>query len=96
MTRYKTIVIDPPWPGPGATPAFDQSAPLRLIPYHTMTGVQCAALNVREVADDDGQLFLWATSRSIGDAYLLLQTWSFSYRRTAEIRGMCPRENDSE
>jgi N6-adenosine-specific RNA methylase IME4 len=80
VKRYKTIVIDPPWPGPGASPAFDAQAPLRLIPYHTMTGVQCAALNVRTVADDDAQIFLWTCSRSLGDAYLLLQTWAFSFR----------------
>ncbi len=80
MKRYKTIVIDPPWPGPDATPAFDGVGGLRLLPYHTMTGIQIASLRVREVADDDGQLFMWATNRVIGDAFLLLQTWAFKYR----------------
>jgi len=80
ITKYKTIVIDPPWPGPGSSPAFDAQAPLRLIPYHTLTGIQCAALRIAEIADDDAQLFIWATNRSVGDAFLLAQLWSFSYR----------------
>ena len=50
---YRTIVIDPPWPGPGECPAFDSAgAGVRLIPYSTMTGSQVAALRVRELAAD--------------------------------------------
>ena len=77
---YKTIVIDPPWPGPGSCPAFEQNHKLNLIPYHTMTGVQCATLQIPAIATDDAQLFLWATSRSIGDAMLLMQLWAFKFR----------------
>jgi len=79
MKKFKTIVIDPPWPGPGATPAFDGTGP-RLIPYHTMTGVQCAALRVPDIAHDHAQLFIWATSRSVCDAFLLAQLWAFKFR----------------
>lgn len=82
--RFKTIVIDPPWPGPGSVPAFDSTATgpmkLNLIPYATMTGIQCAALQIPDIADDDAQLFIWATSRSICDAFLLAQLWAFKYR----------------
>jgi len=81
---FKTIVIDPPWPGPGATPAFDSTRSgkmdLRLIPYHTMTGVQLASINIPDIAAADSQLFIWATSRSIADAFLLMQLWAFKYR----------------
>jgi N6-adenosine-specific RNA methylase IME4 len=81
---FRTIVIDPPWPGPGEVPAFDSQGSgemrLSLIPYATMTGIQVAALNVRELAADDAQLFIWATSRSLGDAMLLGQSWAFKFR----------------
>jgi len=90
LQKYRTIVIDPPWPGPGACPAFDEHSRLSpaanprirrdLIPYHTMTGVQCAALRIRELAAADGQVFIWAPSRNVGDAFLLLQLWAFRYR----------------
>jgi len=82
--KYKTIVIDPPWPGPGAVPAFDgtSNGPMQvnLIPYATMTGIQVAALNVPDIAAADAQLFIWATSRSVGDAMLLAQSWAFKFR----------------
>lgn len=84
--RYRTIVIDPPWPGPGACPAFQgnigskKPMKLSLIPYHTMSGIQVASLRIMDIAADDAQLFIWATSRSVGDAFLLAQTWAFSFR----------------
>jgi N6-adenosine-specific RNA methylase IME4 len=83
--KYKTIVIDPPWPGPGNVPAFDSELSAGkiasvLIPYSTMTGIQVAALRVSEIATMDAQLWLWCCSRSVGDAFLLCQAWGFKYR----------------
>lgn len=79
--RYKTIVIDPPWPGPGEIPAFENKQTIRyLIPYHTMSGIQIAAMPVAKIATPDAQLFVWGTARGLGDAYLLLQIWGFKYR----------------
>lgn len=79
-SSYRTIVIDPPWPGPGDAPAFNAQGSLGLIPYATMTGIQVAALRVPDLAAPDCQLFLWATSRSLGDAALLAQSWAFHFR----------------
>jgi len=83
--RFQTIVIDPPWPGPGEVPAFDSRAAtdpigLRLIPYATMTGVQVAALRIDQIASVSAQIFIWCTSRSVGDAFLLTQLWAFKFR----------------
>lgn len=78
--KFRTIVIDPPWPGPGAVPAFDHKQKLSVIPYATMTGIQCATLRVAEMATDDAQLWIWATTRNLGDAFLLMQAWAFKYR----------------
>ena len=82
---YRTIVIDPPWPGPGEVPAFDSELSAGkiasvLIPYSTMTGIQVAALRVSEIATMDAQLWIWCCSRSVGDAFLLCQAWGFKYR----------------
>jgi N6-adenosine-specific RNA methylase IME4 len=76
--KFKTIVIDPPWPGPGEHRS-DKGGQKTLVPYNTMTGIQIAALNLDAVATDDAQLWLWATSRSLADANLLLGLWGFSY-----------------
>jgi N6-adenosine-specific RNA methylase IME4 len=82
MKKYKTFVVDPPWPGPGACPNFkSHSAKSHIIlPYSTMTGFEISALRIPELAAADAQLWLWATSRHIGDAYLLLGLWGFSFR----------------
>lgn len=78
--KFKTIVADPPWNGPGSCPAFDHKKTLSVIPYATMTGIQCATLNIAELAAPDAQLWLWTTSRNLGDAYLLGQAWAFKFR----------------
>lgn len=78
--RYQTIVIDPPWDGPGTCPRFKKIAPESVIPYQTMSGIQIASLRVKDLAAPGAQLFLWTASRHIGDAYLLVQTWGFRYR----------------
>lgn len=78
-TKYKTIVIDPPWPGPGVCfrpHGTDES----VIPYTTMTGIQVAALRIKEIAHPESQLWIWAPSRNLGDATLLIQLWGFDYR----------------
>ena len=81
MKKYKTIVIDPPWPGPGSCPKMYQRFPSNgVIPYTTMTGIQVAALKIKELAEPDSQLWIWATSRNLGDATLLMQLWGFDYR----------------
>ncbi len=77
--HYRSVVIDPPWPGPGASPSLRGGAKQRLIPYSTMTGIQIASLPVGEIASPDAKLFIWATSRSVGDAFLLCQSWGFGY-----------------
>ena len=76
--KYNTIVIDPPWPGPGESTAFNGHT--RFIPYATMTGIQIAAMPIREITSPRAQLFIWAGSRGLGDAYLLAQSWGFRYR----------------
>lgn len=82
LDQYETIVIDPPWPGPGEVPAFDDFDQKRqvLLPYATMSGIQIASLHVAELGGPASQLFVWSTSRSLGDAFLLMQGWGYRYR----------------
>lgn len=51
-----------------------------VMPYSTMGGVSLAAMKIADVAAPDAQLFLWAASRSVADAFLLMQLWGFNYR----------------
>lgn len=77
--KLETIVIDPPWPGPGASPSFKLGRPQVPIPYSTMTGIQLASLRIDELASRRAQLFLWVTSRHMQEAGLLMELWGFSY-----------------
>lgn len=76
--RYQTIVIDPPWPGPGEHRSGKAGGKV-ILPYQTMTGIQLASMRIQDIAAPGGQLWLWATARNLGDATLLLQLWGFSY-----------------
>jgi N6-adenosine-specific RNA methylase IME4 len=75
---YKTIVIDPPWPGPGEHRS-QKGGGVTLIPYQTMTGIQIASMRIKDVAVDGAQLWLWASSRSFVDAGLLMNLWGFAF-----------------
>lgn len=80
MTRYRCIVIDPPW-------AYRDSLARRGAGHHypTMTDAAIAALPVRDLAQDDAHLYLWATNpRLFGEAGApapldMLTGWGFRY-----------------
>lgn len=92
MTRYRTIVADPPWPI-GDMPAWfredRQSARERAIgtnprPYPVMTIDEIAALPVSDLAERDTRpdrlgstLFLWTISEHIENAYRIARAWNF-------------------
>lgn len=76
--HYRTIVIDPPWPGPTEHRSV-KGGGVTLIPYQTMTGIQLAAMNIGEIAAADAQLWMWAPSRQLADAHSLMQLWAFGY-----------------
>ena len=75
---YRTIVIDPPWPGPGEARSM-KGGKASIIPYSTMTGIQLSSLRLQDVATDDAQLWLWTCSRNFPDAGLLMNLWGFRY-----------------
>lgn len=95
MTRYRTIVADPPWPYPeGFAERVDRphkqdrdrgvvagTVVKRDLPYGALTVKQIAAVPVATMADDNARLFLWTTNRYLPDAFRVLQAWGFLYRQ---------------
>jgi N6-adenosine-specific RNA methylase IME4 len=90
--KYRTIVVDPPWPYPegfvtvGATgrdhrvlPGPRESRPL---PYPALSVDAICALPIKDLAERDCRLFLWTTNKflpiSLG---LVLSAWGFAYRQ---------------
>lgn len=94
--RYRTVVVDPPWPQKGGGTlkgregwhdSHGASMPLR---YSTMSVDEIAALPVRDVVDPSGaHLYLWATNGFLPVAFDVLRSWGFTYS-TALVWGKRP------
>ena len=79
MTRYRTIVADPPWPfrwSGGAGGAHRNATPLA---YSLMDLDAIKALPVGELADDEAHLFLWVTPElhRKGEGAATAEAWGF-------------------
>lgn len=77
MTKYRCIVIDPPYPQP-MTGAFKSrhSRPKKL-PYKTMTIPQIKALPISDYAEPGCHLWLWTTNKFLRDSYDIMDVWGF-------------------
>lgn len=81
MTRYRTIVADPPWAyatsmavtgnAPGRTRQHGRSE----TPYSTMTVAHIAALTIP--AADDAHLYLWTTNTHAEHSWRIARDWGF-------------------
>ena len=89
MTRYRTIVADPPWPIAWQREGIEMRRggwqnklrPTRVYAqaYPTMSVGDIAALPVAGFAEDDALLFMWATRRLFreGEAARVARAWGF-------------------
>ena len=82
--KYRTIVADPPWEYPEgfALGPGHGELEVRPLPYPAMSYTEVKTLPIESFADTDCRLFLWTTNRWLGDAFVLLEGWSFDYRQT--------------
>lgn len=87
MSRYRTIVADPPWrydegwpTSPARIPAgaiFDgRRTPMA---YEALSVEEIAALPVGEMAEGNAHLYLWTTNRYLFDARRVVEAWGFRY-----------------
>lgn len=76
MTRYRTIVADPPWPSMHQRSTYHRGKPERH--YQTMPVDAICALNVDGLADADAHLWLWGVNRLMEDAYRVVRAWGFT------------------
>lgn len=93
MTRYRTIVADPPWeyegfasdPTSGRGLPREQRVPIAsyTLPYSAMSTDEIAALPISDLADQEGcRLFVWTTNRYLPYAFPLIRGWGFRYTQT--------------
>jgi N6-adenosine-specific RNA methylase IME4 len=84
MTRYRTIVADPPWElkaGPAHfadNPKRARTGPrTRDLSYGTLTTTEIAALPVATMAEADAHLYLWTVNAHVEAAYSIARAWGF-------------------
>lgn len=78
--KYRTIVVDPPWPQPrvGRFANPRNSRPDNL-PYETMSLDEIKALPVGSLAEPDAHLWLWTTDAFLREGFDVLDAWGFKY-----------------
>ncbi len=76
MTRYRTIVADPPWPI-GDFPEWGAGQGTIPCPYPTMSLNEIKALPVGSLAAPEAHLYLWTTTGFLRETYDVAEAWGF-------------------
>ncbi len=91
---FNSIVIDPPWPitMAGQIESPRHRRPERLT-YNTMSLADIKALPIGDIANPGAHIYLWATNKTLRDAFDVLEGWSIAYHQTLVMTkpsGMTP------
>ena len=74
--KYRVIYADPPWSygdeRSGMGGAIDH--------YNTMSLEEIKDLSVKELAEDNAVLFMWATAPLLEEAFEVVNAWGFKYK----------------
>ncbi len=76
MTKYATIVADPPWEIGDFPPNFGYEGG-KACPYESMRVHDICGLPVREWADRNAVLLLWTINAYVVEAYEIAWAWGF-------------------
>lgn len=93
MTKYKTIIIDPPWEYGTWGKASDSSTSRKkfpngqwqenfALPYNSMTIKNIKDLPVNNLMDENCEVYLWVTQKYLPEAFGILQVWGLKYCQT--------------
>lgn len=79
MTKFKTLVADPPWSyrnkKTGGSMRSGSAAK-----YPTMSVDDISALDVRSVMDTNSVCFLWGTTPMLPEVFHVLKSWGYNYK----------------
>src|SRR6266702_6997579 len=94
--RFKTLVIDPPWPiemtgtrsfRHAKTSAWEGHDTISL-PYPTMTLPQIASLPIRKLLEQDAHIYLWTINHFLRESYDMAHAWGI---RPVQLLTWCKR-----
>ena len=79
VSKYKTILADPPWQFQNRT---GKMAPehRRLSRYSTMTLPEIKALPVEEFSAETAHLYLWVPNALLPEGLEVMRAWGFNYK----------------
>lgn len=93
LVKFKTILADPPWEmgkfgtgrdkRPGRVYKIGAAVPT---PYPTMSTQEICTMDVKPLCDVDAHLWLWATNKTLHDAFHVMEAWGFRYLNTITFR----------
>ena len=92
--KYKIILADPPWEHSSDPNSKRGIWGLAHHRYQTMPIEELKELPIREIADDDCILFLWATFPNLQQALDLIKAWGFIYKTVAFVWEKFDRTNN--
>lgn len=78
--KYKTVVIDPPWPLAGSKLKLPHGS-FPSAPYHTMTLEDIKRFDINKFAEDEALLFLWVINNTMRVGFDILDAWGFSFHQ---------------
>ena len=75
--KYRVIYADPPWAYGNTMPEY---MGVQDDHYDTLTVAQICNLPIKDMAQDDAVLFLWATAPILEEAFEVVNAWGFQYK----------------
>jgi N6-adenosine-specific RNA methylase IME4 len=77
--KYRTILVDPPYPQPMTGAFKSRHVRPKALPYKSMTIEQIKALDIEQYAEPGSHIWLWATNTFHRDAFDILAGWGFKF-----------------
>ena len=77
--KYKTIVMDPPWPIETGFNTKTLHSPMTRVPYQTMKKQEIEDFPINKFTDTDCALFLWTIQLFLPFSLELIKHWGFKY-----------------
>jgi N6-adenosine-specific RNA methylase IME4 len=79
MTKYRTIVADPPWEQPLMNKRERRRGTPGELPYPTMSLDEIKNLPIGDMAETGCHLWLWTTNAFLRQGFDVMESWGFRY-----------------
>ena len=83
--KYQVIYADPPWKYGAwgkAEPIHRPNSKVYPMPYETMSVEEIKKLPVKNLANENCELYLWTTQKYLPFAFDVMNSWGFKYCQT--------------